>query len=227
MQKILVVVAHPDDEILGMGGTIAKLSAEGKEVHVLIVTDGSSAQYRGSENLQKIIDEKKLETKNACDRVGVKSIHYGGMPDMRLDVTPHIQVNQAIEKVIDEIQPDTVFTHFYGDVNLDHQCVFKSVMVAVRPVADQVVQEVYCFNVPSSTEWNVFNASTMFMPNMVVNITDYAEQKYAALAEYKTELRDFPHPRSIEHIRKQDEAEGLKAGLLCAESFMLVRKVVR
>lgn len=227
MQKILVVVAHPDDEILGMGGTIAKLSAKGKEVHVLIVTDGSSAQYRDSADLQKIIEDKKLETLNACKRVCVKSIHYGGMSDMRLDVTPHIQVNQAIEKVIDVIQPDTVFTHFYGDVNLDHQCVFKSVMVAVRPVADQVVKEVYCFNVPSSTEWNVFNASTMFMPNMVVNISDYAEQKYAALAEYKTELRDFPHPRSIEHIRKQDEAEGLKAGLLSAESFMLIRKVVR
>ena len=227
MQKILVVVAHPDDEILGMGGTIAKLSVQGKDVHVLIVTDGSSAQYRGSENLQKIIDEKKLETKNACDRVGVKSIHYGGMPDMQLDVTPHIQVNQAIEKVIDEIQPDAVFTHFYGDVNLDHQCVFRSVMVAVRPVADQVVKEVYCFNVPSSTEWNVFNATTMFMPNIVVDIADFAEQKYAALAEYKTELREYPHPRSIEHIRKQDEAEGLKAGLLCGESFMLIRKVVK
>ena len=100
-------------------------------------------------------------------------------------------------------------------------------MVAVRPVADQVVQEVYCFNVPSSTEWNVFNASTMFMPNVVVDISGFAEKKYAALKEYKTELRDFPHPRSIEHIRKQDEAEGLKAGLLSAESFMLVRKVVR
>lgn len=227
MQKILVVVAHPDDEILGMGGTIAKLSAEGKEVHVLIVTDGSSAQYRDSADLQKIIEAKKLETFNACKRVGVKSIHYGGLPDMRLDVTPHIQVNQAIENVINEIQPDTVFTHFYGDVNLDHQCVFKSVMVAVRPVADQVVQEVYCFNVPSSTEWNVFTASTMFMPNVVVDISKFAEKKYAALKEYKTELRDFPHPRSIEHVCRQDEAEGLKAGLLSAESFMLVRKVVR
>lgn len=227
MQKILVVVAHPDDEILGMGGTIAKLSAEGKEVHVLIVTDGSSAQYRDSADLQKIIEAKKQETLNACNQVGVKSIHYGGLPDMRLDVTPHIQVNQAIEKVIDEIQPDTVFTHFYGDVNLDHQCVFKSVMVAVRPVADQVVQEVYCFNVPSSTEWNVFTASTMFMPNVVVNISKFAEKKYAALKEYNTELRDFPHPRSIEHVCRQDEAEGLKAGLLSAESFMLVRKVVR
>ncbi len=227
MQNILVVVAHPDDEILGMGGTIAKLSAQGKSVHVLIVTDGSSAQYRDSADLQKIIDAKKLETMNACDRVGVKSIHYGGLPDMRLDVTPHIQVNQAIEKVIDEIQPDSVFTHFYGDVNLDHQYVFKSVMVAARPVADQIVKEVYCFNVPSSTEWNVFNASTMFMPNVVVDIADFADKKYAALAEYKTELREYPHPRSIEHIRKQDESEGLKAGLLSGESFMLIRKVVK
>ena len=227
MQKILVVVAHPDDEILGMGGTIVKLCAQGKDVHVLIVTDGSSAQYRDSADLQQIIEAKKLETKNACDRVGVKSIHYGGLPDMRLDVTQHIQVNQAIEKVVDEIQPDAIFTHFYGDVNLDHQCVFKSVMVAARPVADQVVKEVYCFDVPSSTEWNAFNAATMFMPNVAVDIENFAEQKYAALAEYKTELREFPHPRSIEHIRKQDEANGLKVGLRSAENFMLIRKVVK
>lgn len=227
MQKILVVVAHPDDEILGMGGTIAKLSAQGKDVHVLIVTDGSSAQYRDSADLQQIIEAKKLETKNACDCVGVKSIHYGGLPDMRLDVTPHIQVNRAIEKVVDEIEPDAIFTHFYGDVNLDHQCVFKSVMVAARPVADQVVKEVYCFDVPSSTEWNAFNTATMFMPNVAVDIEKFAEQKYAALAEYKTELREFPHPRSIEHIRRQDEANGLKVGLRSAENFMLIRKVVK
>jgi LmbE family N-acetylglucosaminyl deacetylase len=100
-------------------------------------------------------------------------------------------------------------------------------MVAARPVADQIVKEVYCFNVPSSTEWNVFNASTMFMPNVVVDIADFADKKYAALAEYKTELREYPHPRSIEHIRKQDESEGLKAGLLSGESFMLIRKVVK
>ena len=151
MKRVLVIAAHPDDEVLGVGGTVAKLTAQGVECHLLIVTDGSSAQYRDMDDLQAIIDAKKLETKGCADILGFKSIHYGEQPDMRLDTTPHIQINQVIERVIDEIRPDTVFTHFWGDVNLDHQNVYKSTLVAVRPVMGQVVKELYCYRVPSST----------------------------------------------------------------------------
>ncbi len=225
MKKVLVIAAHPDDEVLGVGGTVAKLNSLGAECHLLIVTDGSSAQYRDSDHLQEIIDAKKAETKNCSDVLGFKTIHYGEQPDMRLDKTPHIQINQVIEKVIDEVQPDTVFTHFWGDVNRDHQEVYKSTLVAVRPVMGQVVKELYCYRVPSSTEWTPNKADTMFMSNYFVDIEKFAEQKYKAFACYATELRDYPHPRSVQYLRENDKVVGLRVGMLAAEEFVMLRKL--
>lgn len=226
MKKVLVIAAHPDDEVLGCGGTIAKLSANGVECHLLIVTDGSSAQYRDSDHLHEIIEAKKLETKGCADMLGFKTIHYGELPDMKLDKTPHITINQVIEKVIDKVQPDTVFTHFWGDVNRDHQEVYKSTLVAVRPVMGQVVKELYCYRVPSSTEWTPNKADTMFMPNMFVDITEVAEKKYKAFVCYTTELREYPHPRSVQYLRETDKVAGLRVGLLAAEEFVMLRKLV-
>lgn len=225
MKKILVIAAHPDDEVLGMGGTIARLVKEGCVVDVLIVTDGSSSQYRDSDHLAEIIEAKKLETRNCADVLGVRDIYYGGLPDMKLDCTPHIEINQAIEKVIDKIQPDTVFTHFWGDVNIDHQNVYRSTLVTVRPVLGQLVKELYCYRVPSSTEWTPNKADTMFMPNYFVDIEQFAEQKYKASACYSTELRDYPHPRSVQYLRESDKAAGLRVGMLAAEEFVMLRKL--
>ncbi len=226
MKRVLIVAAHPDDEVLGCGGTVARLSSQGIECHLLIVTDGSSSQYRDSNCLQEIIEAKKLETKNSSNLLGFKSIYYGNLPDMRLDTTPHIYINQVIEKVINELKPDTVFTHFWGDVNLDHQNVFKSTLVAVRPVMGQTVREIYCYRVPSSTEWTPNKVDTMYMPNFYVDITDFAEEKYNAFACYSTELRDYPHPRSIQYLRETDKATGLKVGMFMAEEFVLLRKLI-
>lgn len=225
MKRVLVIAAHPDDEVLGVGGTIAKLSAEGVECHLLIVTDGSSSQYRDSDHLYEIIEAKKIETKGCSDTLGFKTIHYGELPDMKLDKTPHIVINQVIEKVIDEVQPDTVFTHFWGDVNRDHQEVYKSTLVAVRPVMGQVVKELYCYRVPSSTEWTPNKADTIFIPNYFVDIEKFAEMKYKAFACYSTELREYPHPRSVQYLRETDKTAGLRVGLLAAEEFVLLRKL--
>lgn len=225
MKKVLVIAAHPDDEVLGMGGTIAKLVKEGNTVDVLIVTDGSSAQYRDSDHLAEIIEAKKIETRDCADVLGIRDIYYGELPDMKLDTTPHIRINQVIEDVIDKVQPDAVFTHFWGDVNCDHQNVYKSTLVAVRPVMGQVVRELYCYRVPSSTEWTPNKADTMFMPNCFVDIEAYAEQKYKAFACYSTELRDYPHPRSVQYLRESDKAAGLRVGMLAAEEFVLLRKL--
>ncbi len=225
MKNVLVIAAHPDDEVLGMGGTIAKMVKAGCFVDVLIVTDGSSAQYRDSDHLAEIIEAKKKETRNCADVLGVRDIYYGELPDMKLDTTPHIRINQVIEDVIDKIQPDAVFTHFWGDVNCDHQNVYKSTLVAVRPVMGQVVKELYCYRVPSSTEWTPNKADTMFMPNYFVDIVQYAEQKYKAFACYSTELRDYPHPRSVQYLRESDKAAGLRVGMLAAEEFVLLRKL--
>ena len=225
MKRVLVIAAHPDDEVLGVGGTVAKMTEQGVECHLLIVTDGSSSQYRDSGRLHEIIEAKKMETKESSDLLGFKSIYYGELPDMKLDVTPHIAINQVIEKVINVVLPDTVFTHFWGDVNRDHQEVYKSTLVATRPVMGQVVKELYCYKVPSSTEWTPNKADTMFMPNYFVDIEKFAEQKYKAFACYSTELREYPHPRSVQYLRETDKAVGLKVGLLAAEEFVLLRKL--
>lgn len=226
MKNVLVVVAHPDDEVLGMGGTIAKLTSEGSKVSVLITTDGSTAQYRNNLNLDGIIKEKKRETANAAKILGLSKIIYGGLPDMRLDVTPHTVVNEIIEKTIAEVCPDTVFTHFWGDVNLDHQCVFRSVLVAVRPFPGQTVKGLYCFRVPSSTEWSPSLPSAAFTPNTYVDISNYSETKYKAFAAYTHELRAYPHPRSLQYLKESDVAEGLKVGIDAAESFIQLRNII-
>jgi LmbE family N-acetylglucosaminyl deacetylase len=222
--KVLVIAAHPDDEVLGVGGTIAKYVSHGAEVKLLIVTDGSTSQYRDDPHLSEILNAKKLETKNAAEMLGISEVIYGGMPDMRLDVTEHVKVNQVIEFVIDRFQPNIVFTQFYGDVNMDHQCVNRSTLVACRPVQSQCVKELYSYYIPSSTDWNVQNAANMFQPNVYVDISGgCAEKKYLAMKCYATELREYPHPRSIEALKILDQANGIHVGLKCAECFMAHR----
>lgn len=225
MKKILVIAAHPDDEVLGVGGTMAKLCLEGNEVYVLIVTDGSTSQYGNNEHLADIIKAKVIETKNCAETLGVKEIFYGQLPDMKLDTVPHIEVNKAIERVINEIQPNTVFTHFWGDVNADHQNVYRSTLVAVRPVMGQVVKQLLCYRVPSSTEWTPNKPDTMFTPNVFVDISMVAERKYNAFSQYRTELREYPHPRSVKYLLETDIANGLQVGLPIAETFMLLREI--
>jgi LmbE family N-acetylglucosaminyl deacetylase len=225
-KRILVISAHPDDEVLGMGGTIAKYASRGYEVAVFIVTDGSSSQYRDDPKLQDILREKKSETSNCAAVLGVKHVFYGELPDMKLDATPHIEINRVIENAIRDFKPSTVFTHFSGDVNKDHRMVYESTLVACRPVSEQCVKRLFLYSVPSSTEWNVQTAATVFLPNWYEDINgEYAEKKYKAMECYKTELRDYPHPRSVQYLRTADIAEGNRVGLLAAESFILLRSL--
>lgn len=225
--KVLVIAAHPDDEVYGMGGTIAKLADEGNEVHILIATDGCITQYKDNPRLNEIILKKEKETINANEVLGVTKVHFGNLPDMKLDNVAHIEINSVIENVVRKIRPDIVYTHFYGDVNLDHQNVYKSTLVAVRPVPGQSIKELYCYRVPSSTEWSpqIVNSS-IFMPNIFVDISKYSQKKHEAIKLYETEIRDYPHPRSIEYVEKCDCATGLKCGIGLAEEFMLLRKII-
>lgn len=226
MNRTLIIAAHPDDEVLGMGGTIAKYASKGDDIALLIVTDGSSSQYRDHVNLTEIIEAKKKETQDCADILGIKHIFYGGLPDMRLDSTPHVEINSAIETVINEFKPSVVFTHFIGDVNKDHQCVYESTLVACRPTSEQCIKRLFLYSVPSSTEWNVQTTETVFLPNWYEDISgEYAEKKYRGLACYKTELRPYPHPRSVEYLKVADMAEGNRVGKLAAESFILLRNL--
>lgn len=223
--KILVIAAHPDDEVYGMGGTIARLSAEGNEVHVLIVTDGCTAQYAGQANLPEIVAQKHREALEANEILGVKKVHFGTFPDMKLDTVPHVDLNRLIEDAVNAIQPEAVYTHFYGDVNLDHQMVYRSALVAVRPISGQCVKELYCYQTPSSTEWSPQLTQTAFLPNVMVDISDFETAKEQALLAYQTEVRVYPHPRSPQYVRETDRARGLQWGLGSSEAFMLLRKI--
>lgn len=227
INKALIIAAHPDDEVLGMGATIYKLSEMGKEIHLLIVTDGSTCQYRNSNQIDAIIASKKQETLNCAKLLGIKSVSYADLPDMKLDTIPQVDVNSVIENAINRIKPDTIFTHFYADLNMDHQIVYKSTMVATRSLPGQSVKNVLCYNVPSSTEMSPCLPNTAFLPNVYVDVVGKcAERKYEAIACYKSEIREFPHPRSIEYIKKQDIAEGLKVGVQCAEKFVLLKSII-
>lgn len=223
--KILVIAAHPDDEVYGMGGTIARLSAEGNEVHVLIVTDGCTAQYAGQANLPEIVAQKHREALEANEILGVKKVHFGTFPDMKLDTVPHVDLNRLIEDAVNAVRPKAVYTHFYGDVNLDHQMVYRSALVAVRPVSGQCVKELYCYQTPSSTEWSPQLVQTAFLPNVMVDISDFETAKEQALLAYQTEVRVYPHPRSPQYVRETDRARGLQWGLGSSEAFMLLRKI--
>lgn len=222
--KVLVIAAHPDDEIYGMGGTIAKLTQEGNEVYVLIVTEGCSSQYVG--DVDKIAIKKK-EANRANSMLGVKEVLFGDLPDMKLDAIAHVEINNVIEKAVREIQPDIVYTHHHGDVNIDHQKVFESTMVAVRPTATQCVQKVYCYQVPSSTEWHANNEKYMFLANTFEEVGAQYELKQQAILAYESELREAPHPRSVETVSIYDTALGRQVGLKKAEGFVLIRSVRR
>lgn len=221
--RVLVIAAHPDDEVYGVGGTMARLAREGHEVFTLIVTEGSSTQYPGDTKRAK---QKLIESQEANRILGVKQVYYGNLPDMRLDTVPHVELNRVIVDVICEVKPDWVFTHHSGDVNKDHHAVFASTMVACRSYPGQCVKRVYAYEVASSTEWAAPRVENAFLPNVYVNITDVIEQKVQAAEAYATELRDFPHPRNALGIRAYAQYRGVSAGMPYAEAFMLIRELL-
>lgn len=220
--RILVVAAHPDDEILGMGGTIAKHTQyDQAEVRILCLTDGSSTQYPGDTDK---LHQKKDEAIKAADMLGVSRYIHKDLPDMRLDQVPHVEINQVVETVIDELKPHTVYV-VHPDLNLDHQAVFRSVVVATRPRPGSPVARVLTYGALSSVEWTPpFEAS--FRPNWYSDITETINYKLEAFACYSTEERDWPHPRSARAIRAHAQACGTTVGVEFAEPFMLVRNVV-
>jgi N-acetylglucosamine malate deacetylase 1 len=218
--RLLVIAAHPDDEILGVGGTIARYTKRGVEVSVLIVTEGCSSQYKDQPGM---IARKQSEAYQAGEILGVKDIRFGGLPDMRLDTVPLVEVNACIESAVREVQPQIVFTQAQHDVNADHRIIFDATIVACRPFSAPSVERIYSYYTPSSSEWGALP----FEPTTYFDITDEFEQKVAAMKAYQSELRPFPHPRSEEALRSIAGFFGSAAGLKMAEPFRLFREISR
>ena len=218
---VVVFAAHPDDDILGCGGTIAKLTQEGSKVHIVFLADGESS--RGDiTDINSLIQQRKQDAKKALKILGCDSIEFLDFPDNRLDSLDLLDVVKKIEGFIDAYKPYTIFTHYAHDLNIDHQITHNAVVTACRPQPGHCVKELLFFEVPSSTEWNLSKA---FMPNYFVDISSTLSLKIDALNAYKNEMKSFPHPRSIKAIESLSYYRGASSGCKAAEAFIIGRKI--
>ena len=223
-KQVLVIAAHPDDETYGVGGTIARHVQNGDSVTVLIMTDGVTARHN-------VLEPQKEAARMACEVLGVESVHFADLPDQQLDVTPLTEVIEPILGLVREIQPQVVYTHHRGDANQDHRRLFEATLVAVRPFGNNPVEQVFCYEVASSTEWGPSFIEWAFLPNVFVDIEPFVEQKQAAIEAYRTthqsEVKPYPHPRAPEAMEIYNKQRGISVGMESAEAFMLMRQLVR
>lgn len=220
-KNILVIGAHSDDEVLGVGGTILKAKDNNSKVDVLIVTDSASAQYVE----KKKITKRDGDLHQCCNILGVDNVYQLDFPDMRLDTLSHLEINKRLEEIIHASCYDTIFIHHPYDINKDHQILFDSVLVVCRPKIENTVQTILTYYTVSSTEWGGFDRNTIFIPNIFINIDKYLEKKLLALSQYTDELRAFPHPRSIENVENVAKYFGSQVSCLAAEPFCLIRSI--
>lgn len=226
MKNVLVVAAHPDDEILGVGGTVKKFATEGKIVRAVIVAEGlTSRTDTRTETDKKELVKLQEDGRKAADTVGYKSIEFCSLPDNRLDTEALLDIIKLVTKYVEMYQPDTIFTHHHGDLNIDHRRTCEAVLTSCRPVGNYSVQRIYAFETPSSSEWN-YNYTEPFCPNVYVDIGDAIDAKIKAMSCYSTESTAYPHPRSAEALRALAQYRGSNAGFQIAEAFMLLREMI-
>lgn len=226
MKSVLVIAAHPDDELLGVGGTVRRLANEGCDIHAVILAEGitSRSDTRAEANKDELI-VLQSDARKAAEIVGYKSIDFCGLPDNRMDGMELLDVIKIVTRFIDKYKPDTIFTHHHGDLNIDHRITCEAVITACRPVGDCCVKRILAFETPSSTEWD-FNYVEPFNPNVFIDISDTLDSKIDAMLCYSSESAEYPHPRSSESLRNYAGVRGTSSGYKYAEGFMLLRACV-
>jgi len=225
--KILIVAAHPDDEILGCGGSMAKWVKDGHEVHVLILAEGSTSRdkIRDRANHEKELTHLASSAREAGDIIGINSLKLLDYPDNRMDSVDLLDVVKTIESFVEKIQPNIVVTHHSGDLNIDHRIVFQGVITACRPQPGHSVKCILSFEVPSGTEWQSPIAGSSFLPNWFEDISQTLKLKIKALEAYKSEMRKWPHARSLKAVDHLAKWRGATVSYEAAEAFMLIRKL--
>ncbi|AIQ95514.1 PIG-L deacetylase family protein [Prochlorococcus sp. MIT 0604] len=220
--RVLVVVAHPDDETIGMGGTIRKHINQGDDVFVIAMTDGTGS--RDSFNKEDIL--KRVNSSNiASDLLGFKWLERFNFKDNMLDNEPLLEIIKLIEKSKKMIQPNLVYSHCGGDLNIDHRVVVNAVLTAFRPQPNDSCSEIRLFEISSATDFGNEFITGKFYPNLFVDISNTWDDKEKSLLAYEEELRDFPHSRSLEGIKNLANLRGNQVGLKMAEAFQIIRKI--
>lgn len=224
MENVLVVAAHPDDELLGVGGTVRRLADEGKTVRAVIMAEGltSRADKREDADLNKL-KELQADARKAANIVGYSSIDFCGFPDNRMDSVDLLDVVKVVSQYVEKYRPDTIFTHHHGDLNIDHRLTCEAVLTACRPVGKYGVKRIYAFETPSSSEWN-YTYLEPFMPNVFFDVSCTVETKVNGMSCYKSESAVYPHPRSSDALKALGRYRGSNVGYEFAEAFMLLRE---
>lgn len=226
-KKVLVVAAHPDDEILGCGGTVMKHVAAGDSVHTLILAEGltSRDKVRNMNLRAEELSELHAAAQKAADFMGVAKLEMYSFPDNRMDEVTLLDVVKIIETKVDKYRPDVVYTHHAGDVNIDHIVTHNAVITACRSLPGEPVKEILFFETLSSTEWQMMTADKIFQPNIYVDIGEFVDKKIGALKFYDSEMREYPHPRSYKGVKLLAQYRALTVGTHYAEAFMLGRNI--
>lgn len=220
MNKILVICAHPDDESLGLGGTLCSHVKKGDKINLLIFTDGESARGKSKSKI-KI---RQNQAKKAGKELGIKKIKFLNYKDQQLDIIPVKDLSKKIEDEIKEFSPNIIYTHYWEDVNQDHRRIYEATLIACRPVPKSSIKEILCYETPSSTEWG--NPLKNNQPNVFVNIEKFINKKIKAVENYSDEIKPFPHPRSKKSIINRAMFWGSTVGINYAEVFYTIRKIL-
>ncbi|MGJ7923307.1 PIG-L deacetylase family protein [Neobacillus sp. LXY-4] len=214
-KHVLVIAAHPDDEILGCGGTIKKLINHGYKVISVVAAKGRKEE---EQNIQSAM-------LRANEELGVSEVIFLKLPNLLLETIPLISINKQIEDLMDRYKPSIIFTHHYGDINRDHQILCQAVLTAARPLPGKNPVEILCFETVSSSEWSQRTNDKEFKPCYFVDITDTIDDKLKSLKHYDIEMRPYPHPRSYEGVKYLARVRGMTVGVEYAEAFEIIRRV--
>ena len=222
--RSLVIAAHPDDEVLGCGGTMRRMASEGAEVYCLILGEGVTSRddNRDASHRVKELEELRAAARRANELLGVRELFFESLPDNRFDSIDLLDVVKIVEHYVTKLRPERVFTHGDGDLNNDHTVTSRAVLTACRPLQGSSVKGVFFFSVLSSTEWNYPN---VFRPNYFVDIDGFLDAKLGAMEAYSSELREWPHPRSLQAIEHEARLCCAHIGRNAAEAFQLARLV--
>jgi LmbE family N-acetylglucosaminyl deacetylase len=226
-KRILICVAHPDDETIGCGGAIAHHVKDKDKVYCIYMTDGVGARH--SKTKDSLIHQRKKHSLLAAKILGFKwlSDYCGGFPDNRMDTVKLLEVVKKIEKAKKKIMPHIIYTHNPHDLNIDHRIVAEATLIAFRPQAKEIWQKILAFEIPSSTDFAYFKKNKNFQPNHFLNIKKYWNKKKKALQAYKTEIKKFPNSRSLKGIEILSKFRGMQNGLEKAEGFQILKHIKR